>query len=175
MFHLRRFTGVEFAVTHSEPPTFFIIQKRERLSPDEGKSGCLPIPPIVHSLHTSICSSPYGHLFHYEQTHLPISGPVHRLVEPFGNSFSHFPLSDTSPTQFSLHRSPRCKPRLIFSPPISPPLCLAPDLSGQSWSLGRLDLDQTNRPRKEKLRMRQVQLLRRVAGSNRIISCYSTP
>jgi len=35
MSHLRRFTGVEFAVTHSEPPTFFIIQKRERLSPDE--------------------------------------------------------------------------------------------------------------------------------------------
>jgi len=32
---LKRFTGVEFAVTHSEPPTFFIIQKRERLSPDE--------------------------------------------------------------------------------------------------------------------------------------------
>ena len=34
--HHRRFTGVEFAVTHSEPPTFFVIQKRERLSPDEG-------------------------------------------------------------------------------------------------------------------------------------------
>ncbi|PPQ62782.1 hypothetical protein CVT24_000476 [Panaeolus cyanescens] len=32
---LRRFTGVEFAVVHAQPPTFFIIQKRERLSPDE--------------------------------------------------------------------------------------------------------------------------------------------
>jgi len=32
---LKRFTGVEFAVTHFEPPTFFVIQKRERLSPDE--------------------------------------------------------------------------------------------------------------------------------------------
>ncbi|EMD41624.1 hypothetical protein CERSUDRAFT_110195 [Gelatoporia subvermispora B] len=32
---LKRFTGVEFAVVHSEPPNFFIIHKRERLSPDE--------------------------------------------------------------------------------------------------------------------------------------------
>ena len=41
MPHPRRFIGVEFAVTHSEPPTFFIIQKRERLSPDEGELGIL--------------------------------------------------------------------------------------------------------------------------------------
>ncbi|KAK7064532.1 MED6-domain-containing protein [Favolaschia claudopus] len=32
---LRRFTGVEFAVVHSLPPSMFIIHKRERLSPDE--------------------------------------------------------------------------------------------------------------------------------------------
>ncbi|KAF9471061.1 MED6-domain-containing protein [Pholiota conissans] len=32
---LRRFTGVEFAVVHAQPPAFFVIQKRERLSPDE--------------------------------------------------------------------------------------------------------------------------------------------
>uniref|UniRef100_A0A8H7Y6E0 Mediator of RNA polymerase II transcription subunit 6 n=1 Tax=Psilocybe cubensis TaxID=181762 RepID=A0A8H7Y6E0_PSICU len=32
----RRFVGIEFAVVHAEAPTFFIIQKRERLSPDEG-------------------------------------------------------------------------------------------------------------------------------------------
>ncbi|KAJ7655175.1 MED6-domain-containing protein [Mycena polygramma] len=32
---LRRFTGVEFAVVHAEPPSMFIIHKRERLSPDE--------------------------------------------------------------------------------------------------------------------------------------------
>ncbi|KAF5337150.1 hypothetical protein D9611_003217 [Ephemerocybe angulata] len=32
---LRRFTGIEFALVHAQPPTFFIIQKRERLSPDE--------------------------------------------------------------------------------------------------------------------------------------------
>ena len=31
----RRFTGIEFAVVHARPPVFFIIQKRERLSPDE--------------------------------------------------------------------------------------------------------------------------------------------
>ncbi|KZT06330.1 MED6-domain-containing protein [Laetiporus sulphureus 93-53] len=32
---LRRFTGVEFAVVHAQPPGLFIIHKRERLSPDE--------------------------------------------------------------------------------------------------------------------------------------------
>ena len=32
----RRFTGIEFALVHSQAPTFFIIQKRERLSPEEG-------------------------------------------------------------------------------------------------------------------------------------------
>ncbi|KAI0076290.1 MED6-domain-containing protein [Panus rudis PR-1116 ss-1] len=32
---LRRFTGVEFALVHSQPPSLFIIQKRDRLSPDE--------------------------------------------------------------------------------------------------------------------------------------------
>ncbi|KAK2462034.1 hypothetical protein APHAL10511_006497 [Amanita phalloides] len=32
---LRRFTGIEFSLAHSQPPSFFIIQKRERLSPDE--------------------------------------------------------------------------------------------------------------------------------------------
>ncbi|KDQ54786.1 hypothetical protein JAAARDRAFT_37889 [Jaapia argillacea MUCL 33604] len=31
---LKRFTGVEFAVVHAQPPTFFIIHKRERISPD---------------------------------------------------------------------------------------------------------------------------------------------
>ncbi|KAA1468523.1 MED6-domain-containing protein [Dentipellis sp. KUC8613] len=34
---LRRFTGVEFAVVHAEPPSFFIIHKRERISPDEAR------------------------------------------------------------------------------------------------------------------------------------------
>ncbi|KAJ6519469.1 MED6-domain-containing protein [Mycena sanguinolenta] len=32
---LKRFTGVEFAVVHAQPPSMFIIHKRERLSPDE--------------------------------------------------------------------------------------------------------------------------------------------
>ncbi|KAK0465268.1 MED6-domain-containing protein [Desarmillaria tabescens] len=32
---LKRFTGVEFAVVHAQPPSFFIIHKRERLSPEE--------------------------------------------------------------------------------------------------------------------------------------------
>ncbi|KZW02121.1 MED6-domain-containing protein [Exidia glandulosa HHB12029] len=34
---LRRFTGIEFAVVKSEPPTLFVIQKRNRLSPDEAQ------------------------------------------------------------------------------------------------------------------------------------------
>ncbi|KAG6332330.1 hypothetical protein ID866_6758 [Astraeus odoratus] len=32
---LKRFTGVEFALVHAQPPSLFIIQKRERLSPEE--------------------------------------------------------------------------------------------------------------------------------------------
>ncbi|KIK99765.1 hypothetical protein PAXRUDRAFT_822377 [Paxillus rubicundulus Ve08.2h10] len=32
---LKRFTGVEFALAHAQPPALFIIHKRERLSPDE--------------------------------------------------------------------------------------------------------------------------------------------
>lgn len=34
----RRFVGVEFAVTHSEPPNLFIIEKRDRLSPTETRA-----------------------------------------------------------------------------------------------------------------------------------------
>ncbi|KAF8481313.1 MED6-domain-containing protein [Russula ochroleuca] len=32
---LKRFTGVEFAVVHAQPPSLFIIHKRERFSPEE--------------------------------------------------------------------------------------------------------------------------------------------
>ncbi|KIJ68682.1 hypothetical protein HYDPIDRAFT_24936 [Hydnomerulius pinastri MD-312] len=32
---LKRFTGIEFALAHAQPPSLFIIQKRERLSPEE--------------------------------------------------------------------------------------------------------------------------------------------
>ncbi|PCH33368.1 MED6-domain-containing protein [Wolfiporia cocos MD-104 SS10] len=32
---LKRFTGVEFALVHSQPPSLFIIHKRERFSPEE--------------------------------------------------------------------------------------------------------------------------------------------
>ncbi|KAF9073786.1 MED6-domain-containing protein [Rhodocollybia butyracea] len=34
---LKRFTGVEFAVVHAQPPSFFVIHKRERISPEEVK------------------------------------------------------------------------------------------------------------------------------------------
>ncbi|KAG5654044.1 hypothetical protein H0H81_008060 [Sphagnurus paluster] len=54
---LKRFTGIEFAVVHSQPPSMFIIHKRERLSPDEGS--CIVAPMSVqltslHSLQTSL-------------------------------------------------------------------------------------------------------------------------
>ncbi len=39
----RRFTGIEFAVVHAQPPSFFVIHKRERLSPDEGRNPSLVI------------------------------------------------------------------------------------------------------------------------------------
>ncbi|RPD63238.1 MED6-domain-containing protein [Lentinus tigrinus ALCF2SS1-6] len=32
---LKRFTGIEFALVHAEPPSLFIIHKRERFSPEE--------------------------------------------------------------------------------------------------------------------------------------------
>ncbi|KAH8120596.1 MED6-domain-containing protein [Phellopilus nigrolimitatus] len=32
---LKRFTGVEFALVHAQPPSLFVIHKRERLSPEE--------------------------------------------------------------------------------------------------------------------------------------------
>ncbi|KAG2350679.1 MED6-domain-containing protein [Suillus weaverae] len=32
---LKRFTGIEFALVHAQPPSLFIIHKRERLSPEE--------------------------------------------------------------------------------------------------------------------------------------------
>jgi len=32
---LKRFTGVEFAVVHAEPPSLFILHKRERMSPED--------------------------------------------------------------------------------------------------------------------------------------------
>ncbi|KAL5534600.1 hypothetical protein ACEPAG_1063 [Sanghuangporus baumii] len=32
---LKRFTGIEFAIVHAQPPSLFVIHKRERLSPEE--------------------------------------------------------------------------------------------------------------------------------------------
>ncbi|KAH8120591.1 mediator complex, subunit Med6 [Phellopilus nigrolimitatus] len=31
----KRFTGIEFALAHAQPPSLFVIYKRERLSPEE--------------------------------------------------------------------------------------------------------------------------------------------
>ncbi|KAI0257422.1 catalase-like domain-containing protein [Lactifluus subvellereus] len=35
---LKRFVGVEFAVVHAQPPSLFIIHKRERISPEETRA-----------------------------------------------------------------------------------------------------------------------------------------
>lgn len=43
----RRFVGIEFAVVHAQPPTMFIIHKRERLSPDEGTPLIAPLPHVL--------------------------------------------------------------------------------------------------------------------------------
>lgn len=45
----RRFVGIEFAVVRAEPPSFFIIHKRERLSPEQGAL------LIVRLFHPDIC------------------------------------------------------------------------------------------------------------------------
>lgn len=44
--YFRRFTGIEFALVHSEPPSLFIIHKRNRVSPDESM-GFLECPGDV--------------------------------------------------------------------------------------------------------------------------------
>jgi mediator of RNA polymerase II transcription subunit 6 len=61
----RRFTGIEFALVHAQPPTFFIIQKRERLSPEEGLfSGQFTSRNLVISCSAS--SKAFGGLLHHE-------------------------------------------------------------------------------------------------------------
>lgn len=35
---LKRFTGIEFAVVHAQPPSLFIIHKRERFSPEDTRT-----------------------------------------------------------------------------------------------------------------------------------------
>ena len=49
----RRFTGIEFAVVHSQPPSFFIIHKRERFSPDEGMSWEVNWEPFLNWMFSS--------------------------------------------------------------------------------------------------------------------------
>ncbi|PSR80735.1 hypothetical protein PHLCEN_2v6651 [Hermanssonia centrifuga] len=51
---LRRFTGIEFAVVHSQPPSLFIIHKRERLSADEEPTEDRTQLTSLHSLQTSL-------------------------------------------------------------------------------------------------------------------------
>ncbi|KZT61285.1 MED6-domain-containing protein [Calocera cornea HHB12733] len=63
---LRKFTGVEFAVVHGRPPGLWIIQKRERLSPDEVRplasyfilnATIYPSPSLYSVLSTSLSTS----------------------------------------------------------------------------------------------------------------------
>ncbi|KAK9894389.1 MED6-domain-containing protein, partial [Cystobasidium minutum MCA 4210] len=50
---LKRFVGIEFAVTYSEPPDLFIIEKRDRKSPTEAH----PVA-AYYVLHNSIYQAP---------------------------------------------------------------------------------------------------------------------
>lgn len=87
-FFARRFTGIEFAVVHAQPqpPTFFIIQKRERLSPDEGTS-CLPCCCFV--VISVVFSKTFGSLFHYEQPHISIARSVYYSIQSSCKILSH--------------------------------------------------------------------------------------
>ncbi|KAF7306612.1 MED6-domain-containing protein [Mycena indigotica] len=93
---LKRFTGVEFAVVHSEPPSLFIIHKRERLSPDQVRplaayfimNNRIYQSPDVYTvlsnrLLTSLCSlqSSLDILRSHRPDYLPRTGFVWPIVE----------------------------------------------------------------------------------------------
>jgi len=65
----RRFTGVEFAVVHAQPPSLFIIHKRERLSPEESKpslwKSTTTFPKSLMSF-VFPTSSPLAGVFHHQ-------------------------------------------------------------------------------------------------------------
>lgn len=108
--------------------------------------------------YTSMRSSSYGRLFHYEQPHLPISGPVHSLVQPFGKPFSHplatfrpgfnptHQLTSLSSLQTSLDilraHKPPFMPRTGFVWPIMEPEATAPGSDQQTGK--RKDTDETS-------------------------------
>lgn len=75
----RRFTGIEFALVHAQPPSAFIIHKRERLSPEEG--GQLLVHPPGRQDPEAITSSHSAAarcLFHHELQNLPVTGCLYR-------------------------------------------------------------------------------------------------
>ena len=76
-----------------------LILNPPRFSSSKNGRGC-PLMKVTREiflvqleqpLYESTSSSPYGRIFHYEQPYLPISGPVHRVVESFGKSFNYRP------------------------------------------------------------------------------------
>lgn len=59
----RRFTGIEFALVHAQPPSLFVIHKRERLSPDEGRSPRCVMPSRRTSCLMSLTVRPLAAYF----------------------------------------------------------------------------------------------------------------
>lgn len=58
--HCRRFTGLEYALVHAQPP-LFVIQRRDRLSPTEGFPSSLHVSPDAILMFSS---PPHRRLFY---------------------------------------------------------------------------------------------------------------
>lgn len=87
---------------HAQPPGFFIIHKRERLSPDEGMSW----PPILAFILTG-CSPTPRSLFYSTQSNLPVSRRLFRSLKPSGNS--------STPPNSDLPNSVSCQLTAVYS------------------------------------------------------------
>ena len=82
VYFYRRFTGIEFAVVHAQPPSLFIIHKRERLSPDEGTwlifSTHAALPPTDGCVYSS---TPFGCVFYHEQPDISEPGRLYPRIQ----------------------------------------------------------------------------------------------
>ena len=76
---------------HAQPPSLFIIHKRERLSPEESKPVITEVFPFLpekrlNFLFVVLRSSPLTGVLHHQQQNLPVPGPVHRIVQQIGKT-----------------------------------------------------------------------------------------
>ncbi|KIK71350.1 hypothetical protein GYMLUDRAFT_147658 [Collybiopsis luxurians FD-317 M1] len=108
---LKRFTGVEFAVVHAQPPSFFVIHKRERLSPEEVKplaaffvinNRIYQSPDLYTVLSNRLLTSLYSiqstldSLRSHRPDYTPRSGFVWPIVDPSLNEDSNKKQVDTT-------------------------------------------------------------------------------